>query len=74
MGYSPWGYKESEMPERLNMHSYVTCRPIYLYKFKSNMNSVILQNVPGVPCATGANTTFFCEYLRFSSIQLLSRV
>ena len=70
VGYSPWGCKESEMTEWLNMHSYVTCRPLCLYEFKSNTNSVILQNVPGVPCATGANTTFFCEYLRNWELKL----
>ena len=52
------------MTEWLNMHSCVTRRPVCLYKLKSNTNSVILQNVPGVPCAIAANSTFFCEYLR----------
>ena len=70
VGYSPWGCKESEMTEWLNMHSCVTRRPICLYKFKSNTNSVILQNVPGVPHAAGANSTFFCEFLRNWELKL----
>lgn len=36
---------------------------MFIYKFKNDMNSVVLQNVPGLPGATVANSAPLCENL-----------